>query len=1424
MKKSTKIALSLVASTMLFTGCGGGGAADPSSGGSAGGGDNKTPITVEKNAKAQLGVLSKAMIKVYELGTSPHKLLFTEITTDGNTVEAIGNFNAHEKELNADKFYLYEVHGGNDMDVDDDGMIDSSPTINEGIFRAVVKGSDVKSLGGKFKVTAISEIQYKKVEKHIDNIAVLEEKLKEAPELIIKDDLNNDGKIDAKDILLYNPVKHEHKLEKVYKDKLEKIVDDIHKKDTEIDVSIVPKIEGNTFIIAENATSGNKVGQVEILDDGQAPIIDFTLKGEGNSKFTIDEKGVIRVNALSVLSLKTLKVYNLKAVAKNRIGESNEADIRINVMEIDKTAPVFTSADTISVAENSSLSHTVEVTDDSSVTFELEGDDSEFFNFNSASKKLTFNQALDFETPKDENGDNVYEVTIKATDSAGNSSSQSISVTLTDVSDVVPVLVDGSFEITDTSVGSVVGTVTPSSIGDSEITAFTLSGTGNENFAISSAGEITVKSTNLANAKATSYALKVTATNSAGESNSALISISHKDITAPIFAKTKSATVVENEEFRLQLEAEDRTAVTFAIDGGVDSDKFSITADGVLTFNGAANYEEPSDSDKNNKYKVRVKATDSVGNDSYQDVTVTVTDVADVAPVLKDTSFEVAENFKSGSLGKVKIENQGDSSITAFTITGTGSENFKIDSHGNISLNTGVTLAKNTSYILKAKATNGGGESNSVTVSIKVTEVQLISFSTPLEVEIMEGEKEVVQLVAESSIEAYPLSYSLSGNDSYKFTIDQYKKVRFKSTTDFENPQDSNRDNIYTVGVIIKDAKNNKITKTLTIRVTNVPDVKPTLKNTTFSIANSIAPNTVVGTIKSNSGDSKVTNMSISGNSASLFNIDKNGVIKTVANIPDGTNSISLKAKATSPAGISNESVITINVMDNNPNVRGVVQLGFLKNASVKIFKINNDGTFRELYTETTTDGGVDNAGRFNTHSSELEDKDYYIYQVTGGESIDVNYDGIEDDNVTTNKGILRAIVRGEWLKTMEDDTFKITALSEKHYVNSLNYIKNNYAGLIGELYKSAKELLEEDINSDGDINAKDILAFNPILDKNMLKNDFKNKFDNVTNNILNHKNDYAYFESRLGRWGVKKIISIELSNDAKTAFISKQDKGILILDVSTIKSTLPDIVEMDVFARSITISKDDKTMFVAGYQNGMSIYDLTDITDPKLLGNIPTEIAVNITLSKDEKTAFIADGTGGMKIVDITDLNNPEEIITVPTNNAIHVALSNDEKTAFIADASKGVRIINITDKTNPEELSLLDTEYARYIALSKDNKIAYLADDDYGLRIIDIEDLQSPKIIGRFKDPTSYTKGAREVHISPDGTKAYLGVIARYLNDMIYSIDITDSKNPKMIDYWNGGMSLELSSDGTKLYSGDVGEDILQILNLEDRSKIIK
>jgi len=213
----------------------------------------------------------------------------------------------------------------------------------------------------------------------------------------------------------------------------------------------------------------------------------------------------------------------------------NENDDKFKVPIVDKEDPKFRSINRLKVIENGQLEHKIEVNDDSSVTFELMGDDSEFFKFDVPNRKLIFNQTLDFENPKDENGDNIYEVVIKATDSAGNISTQNISVTLIDEADVVPTLSDSSFEITGNSKSSVVGTITPINIGDSAIVSFRLNGKGSENFAISDSGVITINRKILAQSKMMNYALKVTATNSAGDSNTALVNISRKVRTALSF-------------------------------------------------------------------------------------------------------------------------------------------------------------------------------------------------------------------------------------------------------------------------------------------------------------------------------------------------------------------------------------------------------------------------------------------------------------------------------------------------------------------------------------------------------------------------------------------------------------------------------------------------------------------------------------------------------------------------------------------------------------------------------------------------------------------------------------------------------------------------------------------------------------------------
>lgn len=69
-------------------------------------------------------------------------------------------------------------------------------------------------------------------------------------------------------------------------------------------------------------------------------------------------------------------------------------------------------------------------------------------------------------------------------------------------------------------------------------------------------------------------------------------------------------------------------AVTYTITGGADAAQFSIDPmTGMLTFNMAPDFENPTDAGGNNVYDVQVTATDPSNATDVQDIAVTVTDV-----------------------------------------------------------------------------------------------------------------------------------------------------------------------------------------------------------------------------------------------------------------------------------------------------------------------------------------------------------------------------------------------------------------------------------------------------------------------------------------------------------------------------------------------------------------------------------------------------------------------------------------------------------------------------------------------------------------------------------------------------------------------------------------------------------------------------
>ncbi len=181
--------------------------------------DTNTTTKIDKFGKAQLGVIANAIVTIYKINGSKKELIATEKTSSGDTIDTIGNFNLHINELEDDKFYIYEVSGGEDYDIEDDGIINSSPTKNKGVFHLIGKGYDLKSIE-KVNITIISEIMYQEVLSDINNTSLIKNKINNLTKKIIEKDINGDSIIDFKDILFYDPVNNKSKLFTTYQVKI----------------------------------------------------------------------------------------------------------------------------------------------------------------------------------------------------------------------------------------------------------------------------------------------------------------------------------------------------------------------------------------------------------------------------------------------------------------------------------------------------------------------------------------------------------------------------------------------------------------------------------------------------------------------------------------------------------------------------------------------------------------------------------------------------------------------------------------------------------------------------------------------------------------------------------------------------------------------------------------------------------------------------------------------------------------------------------------------------------------------------------------------------------------------------------------------------------------------------------------------------
>ena len=218
----------------------------------------------------------------------------------------------------------------------------------------------------------------------------------------------------------------------------------------------------------------------------------FSLTGTDANLFAVDAAGVITfVGAPGFEDAGDTdadNVFDLTVTATDPDGLSSSQAVAVTVTDVNE-APVITSVAAVSVAENqlAASSATATDADGDTLTFSLTGADANLFAVDAAGV-ITFIGAPDFEMPGSMDGDNVFDLTVTATDPDGLSSSQAVAVTVTDVNEAPVITSAAAVSVAENQIA--VSTATATDV-DGDALTLTLTGTDAALFAIDAAGVIT---------------------------------------------------------------------------------------------------------------------------------------------------------------------------------------------------------------------------------------------------------------------------------------------------------------------------------------------------------------------------------------------------------------------------------------------------------------------------------------------------------------------------------------------------------------------------------------------------------------------------------------------------------------------------------------------------------------------------------------------------------------------------------------------------------------------------------------------------------------------------------------------------------------------------------------------------------------------
>ena len=733
------------------------------------------------------------IIKASELDSVSPAALWKGKTTDKEDIFKSGLLEIPTDKLQAfedDEYYVVMAKGGNDIDYDDDMKRDISPVENNGVMHAIIKGSDLKLL--PFRVNVLTEAIYQVMGEYMGNNyrqVALEENLDVIARKILSKKLypaDDEPIINYKDILLWTPAVDKRALYKPYNIYVEPIVNLVYADKERYDASYrfiyepyssdTPQLSPMALEIPSGLPNGTIVAS--LTTQNEKAFASVELEGNYADHFTVDAKGYLHINKSELI--KVGNKYRLQARAVDAEGNKGgfvSLDIFVlipsNIADPTKSVPKFVSADIQAVFENSEAGTVVAQThfEDSNqtiVSYKLTGEDNNSFTIDDNGViSVAENATIDYEKSK------LYSFKVAAINDVGNESFPvRLSVPIKNQLDT-PLFDLVVFEHIEENIplGTVITTIRTDRVGLGTIEKFEIL-SPHMPFTIDSNGTMYV-SDYIDYEQKKQYDFYAIARTKYGNSNKIEIHIVVDDQRPEIGIPSLENLILNVDENvsagskigQLVLDSGATTLERIALYG--EDDNFRVDANGSLYLAEDATL----DFETKTRYDLGARALNSRGWGNEVHIVINVNNIADELPTLKNFRKNVEENATAGTvIGKIVSSSASEVGIDSFELTGTGNENFTIDSNGTLSVSQAAQLDYESKqhYLLQAIATSSNGFSREVEVIIDILNIPeippvlkpfSISMEEKIPIDTLLGSIEIVNS-GDTAIDSYEMNGS----------------------------------------------------------------------------------------------------------------------------------------------------------------------------------------------------------------------------------------------------------------------------------------------------------------------------------------------------------------------------------------------------------------------------------------------------------------------------------------------------------------------------------------------------------------------------------------------------------------------------------------------------------------------------------------